>query len=260
MRKSPTITTEKICKHCHSPFIPKGNRQFYCSTCIPIMKAERKKQWYASRNPDAYSEKPSKVCSVCGGKFSSSINGVPYCNKHYLRMKTTGKVELNKRKSKNSYIVLNDYVELKTTKNQSFFIDAKDLDVVLKYTWCLSKTGYLVANINHKVVKLHRYILDVDSRQVIDHINGNPLDNRRNNLRICDQSNNGKNLKLKRNNNIGYPGIRKTHSNTYNVRITFNNKEIHIGNFNTLDEAISARKNAEIKYYGEFAPSLGALK
>jgi len=44
------------------------------------------------------------------------------------------------------------------------------------------------------------------------------------------------------------------------VRITCNRSEIHVGNYETFEEAVSARKQAEVEYFGEFAPSLGGLK
>jgi hypothetical protein len=42
----------------------------------------------------------------------------------------------------------------------------------------------------------------------------------------------------------------------YNVRIFVDGKEIHVGNFQTVEQAIESRRQAELKYYGEFAPSL----
>ena len=194
-------------------------------------------------------------CFVCNSKFACCFNGIPYCNKHYLRMINNGTTEKLAKKSKNTFVIINDYVELKTTKNESFFIDKIDLEKTLNYTWCISKTGYLVANINYKVTKLHRYLLTPSIDKVVDHINGDLLNNRRNNLRICTMSENGKNIKLKSNNSSGYAGIRKTNHNTFNVRITVNNKEIHVGNFQSLDIAINERHNAELKYYKEFAPT-----
>jgi len=258
MRKSPTINRVQTCKRCNKEFTPKGNRVFYCQECKPIMDSERKRRWYIQNTPNAYAPRIDRVCIVCGEKAVCSFNGDWYCNKHYLKMYLYGTLDAC-RKSRNTYTISNGVVELKTTSGKIIFIDESDLATTLKYTWCVSKTGYAVANINHSVVKLHRYILSPPDTQIIDHINGDKLDNRRCNLRYCDNASNTKNCKLQSNNKSGYPGVRITPNNTYNVRITVNRKEIHVGNYKTLQSAIRARIKAEQKYYGEFAPSNGSL-
>lgn len=68
-------------------------------------------------------------------------------------------------------------------------------------------------------------------------------------------SENGKNLKIKKNNTSGFPGVGLTPSGKYRVRITVNGKELHIGTFTTFDEAVSARKVAELEYFGNFSPN-----
>ena len=256
MRKSPTFDITRSCAMCNSTFIPKSSAQKYCSNCRTLADKQRKKNFYLKSHPNAYQEKEPKFCVVCGKPFSCFFGNLPYCNKHYLRMRNNGTTELIKRKSRNTYTINGDTTILKTTKGIEFTIDTSDLEKVLCYTWCVSKTGYLVANINSKVVKLHRYLLELSSAsKVVDHINHNPLDNRRSNLRVCTQNKNAKNMKLKSNNSSGFPGIDITPHNKYRVRITVNKKEIRTGNFDTLSEAISARKAAEIKYFGEFAPN-----
>ena len=258
MRKKP-VFNEKTCSKCNKTFLPTGRTQIYCSECKITVAKETKKRWYEKNNPTAYAPKTIETCAVCGDDFSSHFNGVPYCNKHYLKMKFYGTIE-SARKSKNTYEIEGDIAEIKTSKGEIFLTDCTDLDFLLKYSWCINKNGYVVANINHKVTKIHQYILGLSTPVVVDHINGNKLDNRRENLRICTSSENSKNMKIKTTNRTGYPGIRLTPSGRYNVRITVNNKEIHVGNYLTLEEGIGARKNAEIEYYGEFAPSLGVLK
>lgn len=144
-----------------------------------------------------------------------------------------------------------------TSAGQEILIEAADREKAMRYTWCVSKTGYAVANIRGKVTKMHRYLLGLGQgdERITDHINGNRLDNRRENLRICNQMQNGKNLGIKKTNTTGCAGIRVTACGRYNARITVNRKEIHIGNFKTFEEAVRARKKAETVYYGEFAPT-----
>lgn len=197
-----------------------------------------------------------KLCCICGDRFSSSYKGKPYCNKHYLRMHFHGTPDKIGRTSTNSFFVEGELLIITTANGDSIKADAVDVDILKKHSWCISKAGYAVANINRKVVKMHRYILgDKCDGKMIDHINGNKIDNRRCNLRFCSAAENARNTSST--NEFGYPGIRKTKYGKYNARITVNRKEIHIGNFETVEEAIEARKQAEIKHFGEYAPCLG---
>jgi len=253
-RKSPTITKTKICLNCGVEYLPNANRQFYCKACIPIMNKQRKIKHYVKLNPGAYSKPKPPVCCVCGDEFHSNFQGKPYCKTHYLRMYYKGSPDLDTYKSKNTYRFVDDYVVLQTTKGQDFFVDVVDLELTQTRTWCISKTGYLVATLKGKTIKLHRYLLGLKNpSDIVDHINGNPLDNRRSNLRICVQSENSKNSKLSINNTLGYPGIKITPTGKYYTRITVDYKEIYLGTFDNLQDAIKVRKLAEDKYYGEFA-------
>lgn len=156
----------------------------------------------------------------------------------------------------NNFCVDNgDFISLFYQGNE-ILVDKEDFERVKKHSWCISKTGYPVANINNKVIKLHRYILDLtDKKQTVDHKNRNKLDNRKNNLRFCSQKENSRNCSLSKNNTTGYSGIDKTKFGKYRARITVDRKEIRLGNYNTLEEAIEKRKQAELFYFGEFAPS-----
>lgn len=146
-------------------------------------------------------------------------------------------------------------INIITKKGEKILIDIEDFEKVKKYSWCISKTGYPVANINGKVIKLHRYLLNVkNSKIIIDHKNRNPLDNRKSNLRICTQLENARNTTVSKNNNTGYLGISLTAQGKYRARITVNRKEIRLGNYEKIEDAINARKKAEKIYFGEFAP------
>ena len=164
-------------------------------------------------------------------------------------------------RTNNAFRIVGNIAECKTTNGHIFYIDKDDIEKALQYTWCLSKTGYLVANIKHKVTKLHRYLLDCKDNEFVDHIDGNPRNNSRLNLRLCNQTQNTKNVKLKKNNSSGYPGISYlTNIGKFRVRIMVNRKEIALGRYNTFEEALKVRVNAEKKYFKQFAPCYGALK
>jgi HNH endonuclease/AP2 domain len=74
----------------------------------------------------------------------------------------------------------------------------------------------------------------------VDHINGNPLDNRFCNLREVDLRTNVENLRHARSDNrLGIQGVRKR-SNRFEARIQVNGKAIHLGHFDSAKEAHSA--------------------
>lgn len=200
-----------------------------------------------------------KVCSApeCAREAVARVNGIWYCNRHYLRMRNHGDLELHPRGRTTKLIYDNgDTATIITAKGETILIDKDDIDKAMRYSWCISKTGYAVANIDGRVTKMHRYLFGLKKDGlVVDHINGNTLDNRRNNLRLCNPAENGRNLK-KKVSLSGETGVRKTANGRWNARISLNGKGIHIGNYLTKEDALEARRTAEQKYFGEYAPSL----
>jgi len=200
-----------------------------------------------------------KVCVVCGGKFSVHIDGEPYCNKHYCRIKKYGSPERHPRKSTNKFEIVGDVLKITTAKGFEILADAEELEKLKHYSWCVSAQGYAVANIKGRVVKMNRYILGLDNcvGKIVDHINKNKLDNRKTNLRFCSPKDNARNISVSKNSKSQVLGVRKTKYGKYNVRIVADRKEHHIGNFENIEDAIFARRKAEIKYHGKFASHQG---
>lgn len=155
---------------------------------------------------------------------------------------------------KNKYKIKDDLIFIET-KDNVIIIDKKDFDKISQHSWCVSKTGYAVANIKRKTIKMHRYILDLKNPKiVVDHINHNKLDNTRKNLRICSNAQNSRNTSLSKNNSTGVLGVSIRPSGRYRARIMVNGKEIALGTYDTIEEAKRAREEGEKKYFGEFAP------
>lgn len=83
----------------------------------------------------------------------------------------------------------------------------------------------------------------------IDHINGNPSDNRILNLRSVTHAGNQKNLKKRQDNTSGITGVRwVSQRGKWNAQVHSGGKAFNLGNFNTQEEAIAARKAAEIRH------------
>ena len=198
----------------------------------------------------------SKTCSVdnCNNKHYSK----GYCKKHYQQFKRYGHVLERTTHDKNEMIDCGDYAEMILYNNKGeevarTLIDLEYVDILKNHKWYLNNNGYVY---NNKIGKLHRYIMNPSDDLVVDHINRNPLDNRRDNLRICTQHYNCLNRSIQCNNTSGVQGVCwDKNANKWKVQIMINGKLTHIGSYNTLEEAAEARKQAEIEYYGEFAPT-----
>lgn len=117
---------------------------------------------------------------------------------------------------------------------------------------CKDTYGYLQAWVDGNLCKVHRVIwkmvYGVDPNQ-IDHIDGNPSNNRTENLRSVSQNENLKNSKIHKYNTSGTTGVRYYKPRKkWNARININSESKHLGYFSDKQDAISARKTAEIKY------------
>lgn len=103
-----------------------------------------------------------------------------------------------------------------------------------------------------KTIYMHRLILKAKKGQIIDHINGNALDNRRKNLRFVTPSQNR--INSPRKNKFGFKGI-ATHPehSKYLVRIQINGKRHYLGTYKTPKQAAKAYDKAAKRLHGEFA-------
>lgn len=83
---------------------------------------------------------------------------------------------------------------------------------------------------------------------LIDHINGNRLDNRIKNLRVVDFKTSSRNLSRRTDNTSGATGVYKSKNGKWFCRIVHEGRKVHLGTFETFEEAVIKRKEAEVKY------------
>lgn len=142
------------------------------------------------------------------------------------------------------------------------FVDDDIYECYKDYKWSLDGKGYpkvtvpsLTNRSGYTTLKLHRLITKPKSGEQVDHINGNKLDNRRSNLRLCNNSQNQMNQSKKKGVfRSDYKGVCwKKQQGKWYARIGVNYKRIHLGYFNTEKEAALAYNAAALKYFGEFA-------
>lgn len=139
-------------------------------------------------------------------------------------------------------------------------IDESDYPELSKTKWSYNGCGYAVRAIWNPIKKksrfilLHRQIMNPVKGQDVDHINGNKLDNRRSNLRLCSRSQNKANVGLKKTNTSGFKGVSYFKGTSrWRARIKVNYKAKHLGFFLDKESAAKAYDAAAILHFGEFA-------
>ena len=155
-----------------------------------------------------------------------------------------------------------DYIEVFFfNKSHGYFkVDKKDYGKVKNYCWVLrpNQAGNLYAEAAIKGTKnhimVHHVILLPSSGMLVDHINGDGLDNRMHNLREATFSQNSMNSKKSRRNTSGTTGVYWAKDRCkWWALIVVNNRRISLGYFIAKEEAIKVRKAAEVTYFGEFS-------
>ena len=140
---------------------------------------------------------------------------------------------------------------IKLTQNKIALVDDEDYKLVSERKWFFEH-GYARSDYKRKRLYMHRFILGIEGKEVIDHKNGDGLDNRRDNLRVCTRSQNRRNSKPNKNTSSVYKGVFKSR-NKWNASITVKYKIIRLGTFKSEIEAAVAYDKAAINFFGEFA-------
>ena len=149
--------------------------------------------------------------------------------------------------------------EIKLTQGKVAIVDDEDFERLNQFKWYAHKSRHCFYagrnSIKRKTIKMHREILSIQNSMKIDHRNGNGLDNRKENLRICTNQQNCFNRKHShKDNNLGIKGVHwNKECNKFLAQIMLSGKKIYLGVFNVLGDADSAYRFAEEKYFREFA-------
>lgn len=147
--------------------------------------------------------------------------------------------------------------EILLGKGQIAFVDDKDFESISSLHWYLHN-GYAKNDrqSNNKRIRtsMHRMVMGENAGKYTDHINGNKLDNRRENLRICTNAQNMRNIAPKKQNSSGFKGVTwQKDCSRWKAQIKVNYKNIHIGIFKIKEDAARAYNEAAKKYFGDFA-------
>jgi len=207
-------------------------------------------------------------CEVCGKDITNltinCANNMKLCCKHYQQRIKYGKFLDNSQYSiadKNEFYVENNcaYIILKNSKGNRVgeaLIDLEDLDRTIVKKWRFWKG--IVFTGNYKPISLQYFILNENPinnqlEKVIDHINGNPMDNRKSNLRVITQRENSLNKKILSNNTssicgVWFDNLRKK----WCAEIKLDKKKCYLGRYNNKNEAVYARYVGENLLFNDY--------
>lgn len=260
----------KVCPICGKEFKSKDKEHQYCSrACCDLSKKKR----------------IAVKCAVCGKEFfavpSEIKRGAKYCSQRCMGIAHTTKQTLtckycgkqyeaipsqirrnssfcshecytNSLRKSNEIILKENYanivIESKKYGIREALISIEDVEKCKKYRWCLKPTYrkenefYVESTGRSGNIKLHRLVTNAPEGFDVDHINHNPLDNRKENLKVCSHF---ENMKNSSNNKSGTCGVIWNKRNK-NWRAFINGK--FIGNFANKQDAINARKQAELAF------------
>ena len=160
--------------------------------------------------------------------------------------------------------VIGDIGSVLLTRDHTALVDAGDAGWLSKWNWgalCVA-SNKVYARRNRlvddgpgsSVILLHRAILTPTDGMEVDHIDGNSLNNRRSNLRLCSRSENMRNTKLRSDNTSGLKGaFWDAYTGRWIAAIGVNGKFKNLGRFDTAEEAHAVYCEAANEHFGEYA-------
>lgn len=193
------------------------------------------------------------ICPICNIEFkaqSSYINSLKGCKKCSKTLHI-----------KNTYIEKESFyiIEIEGTINGKIIVDKEDYSKMIKYKWYIVDKKYPTCKAydykNKKVILMSKMVTGYyDGELLIDHINGNTLDNRRENLRLLTHKDNMKNRRLHSNSSSGVSGVHYIKKKMlWEARISNNNYSFCLGFYKNKEDAIKSRLEAESFFFGELS-------
>lgn len=145
--------------------------------------------------------------------------------------------------------------EIQLTQGYVAIVDDEDFERISRYKWHFDH-GYARSSPKFGTkIYMHRLIANAQKGMDVDHVNGNTLDNRKSNIRLCSHKENTFNQhRIKQNTHSKYKGVTlRSDKKKWTASITVNNQSIYLGSFVTEEQAAQAYNQAAIKHFGRFA-------
>lgn len=143
--------------------------------------------------------------------------------------------------------------EIPLTRGLVAIVDDADFDWLNGWNWAVAGHQLVAGRCENRVtIYMHRVILNAQPGQLVDHVNGDPRDNRRANLRICTFAENSRNARRQTGSRCRYKGVAPS-GPRWTARITVDGKQVRLGGYATDEQAARAYDEAARRHHGEFA-------
>ena len=164
-------------------------------------------------------------------------------------------------------VIKEELAHIMLTKGHTCILNVEDLSLVSEFNWrseiALKPNGEIrtvyavrkprVSETYTCTVRMHRIILNCPDNLQVDHVNGNGLDNRRENLRIVTESQNTQNQRIKSSNKSGHKGVFwHKHRNKWMAQIGIEGRQIYLGSFINIEDAVFEYERASEKLHKEY--------
>jgi len=205
-------------------------------------------------------KKPQWLCECqCVNKTIKQVLGERLRSGHSkscgcLQRENASKYCKKTKKKYNTYNLLGEYGIGYTSDSEEFYFDLEDYDKIKGYCWYKNAQDYIETRIGDTKERLHRIVMNAQSKEEVDHISHIRWDDRKLNLRIVNDTQNAINKSLQKNNTSSVPGVLwHTRDNIWEAFIGVNNKRIYLGRFSEFKKAVKVRKEAEDTYFKEYS-------
>jgi two-component SAPR family response regulator len=145
--------------------------------------------------------------------------------------------------------------EIPLTQGKVAIVDDEDYEELVKHSWHVTAQGYAARRVtisyyNSTIVSMHRTVMCYEGDLLVDHINGDKLDNRKENLRLATVAQNVMNSAKR---SGVYKGVSRSSKNRYRSRLTYKGKELNLGVFESSHDAARMYNFWAHDLFGEYA-------
>lgn len=203
-------------------------------------------------------------CAACENQAFARFKGQPLCKRHYMQMYHNGRILDRTIFEPNRWELFEDYAVCITYNKSGIAngivkIDLDKVEDLRRFKiYCRLNNGkrYACISVDGRKILLHRYLMRIHHKEytlstTVDHVNGDSLDNRIANLRVCSQRDNMKNIHKEGK----VTGVNHLRNGKWIARIMSNYQTLNLGTFDNKEDAIIARLKKEKELFGEFGPN-----